>query len=152
MCLRPAPWPDRKTRAGPEARPRPATFFRSDRKTLPLRQSSHSVLARVARPAGRETTTSARASASRTTRSTPGKAAKATRSVWMRSRPTWPLVWYWSSPRKMEPQLRVVRVVRALEFLRRQIPQGGVQADAVVERLDVLEDTRLGFRAGGVPL
>ena len=38
----------------------------------------------------------------------------------------------WSSPRKMEPRLRVVRVMRPLEFLRRQIPQGGVPPDAVV--------------------
>src|SRR5262245_52709090 len=56
----------------------------------------------------------------------------------------------WSSPRKMEPRLRVFRVVRALELLRGPIPQGGVQADAVVERLDVLEDARLRLVAGGV--
>src|SRR4051812_4856102 len=59
---------------------------------------------------------------------------------------------YWSSPRKMEPRLRVVRVMRPLEFLRRQIPQGGVPPDAVVKRLDVLEDARLGFRTGRVAL
>src|SRR5437868_2121575 len=70
---------------------------------------------------------------------------------WLNPRGMERLRW-WSSPRKMEPRLRVVRVVRALEFLRRQIPQGGVQADAVVERFDVLEDTCLSFRAGGVPL
>src|SRR5262245_65730560 len=46
----------------------------------------------------------------------------------------------WSSPRKMDTGLRVVRVVRPLEFLRRQEPQGGVSADAVVKRLHVLED------------
>src|SRR5205823_4587114 len=39
-----------------------------------------------------------------------------------------------SSPRKLEPRLRVVRVMRPLEFLRRQIPQGGVPPDAVVHR------------------
>src|SRR4051794_28631928 len=58
----------------------------------------------------------------------------------------------WSSPRKMESRLRVVRVVRPLELLRGQIPQGGVQAGAVVESLDGLEDARLGLLAAGVLL
>jgi hypothetical protein len=56
----------------------------------------------------------------------------------------------WSSPRKMESRLRVVRVVRALELLRGHLPQGGVPAGAVVERLDVLKDARLRLLPCGV--
>src|SRR5579871_2838506 len=52
----------------------------------------------------------------------------------------------------MEPRLRVNRVVRPLELLGGQIPQGGVEAGAVVERLDVREDARLRLLPGGVPL
>src|SRR5437879_3627104 len=52
----------------------------------------------------------------------------------------------------MEPRLRVLRVMRPLELLRRQVAQGGVQADAVVERLDVLEDARPRLGAGRVRL
>src|SRR3954447_561164 len=52
----------------------------------------------------------------------------------------------------MEPRLRVLPVMRPLEFLWRQIPQGGVPADAVVERLDVLEDARPRLLARGVAL
>jgi hypothetical protein len=52
----------------------------------------------------------------------------------------------------MEPRLRVVWVVRALELLRGQKPQGGVQAHAVGERLDELEDAGLGLLPGGGPL
>src|SRR5437868_4274509 len=58
----------------------------------------------------------------------------------------------WSSPRKMESRLRAFRVVRPLELLGGQIPRGGVAADAVVERLDVLEDAGLCLLPGGVPL
>ena len=59
---------------------------------------------------------------------------------------------HWSSPKKKEPRLRVLWVVRPLEFLRGQIPQGGVPTDAVVGTFDVLEDARLGILAGGVVL
>src|SRR5665213_758285 len=52
----------------------------------------------------------------------------------------------------MESRLRVVRVMRPLEFLRRQIAQGGVPPDAVVKRFKVLEDARLGFLTGRVAL
>src|SRR5947209_9606597 len=52
----------------------------------------------------------------------------------------------------MESRLRVLRVMRALELLRRQIPQGGVPPDAVVKRFDVFEDARLGFLTGRVAL
>src|SRR5262245_59634400 len=58
----------------------------------------------------------------------------------------------WSSPRKVDTELRVVQVIRPLELLVGHIPQGGVPADAVVERLDVLEDTRLRLLACGVLL
>src|SRR3954451_22555424 len=58
----------------------------------------------------------------------------------------------WSSPGKMESGLRVVRVVRPLELGRGGVPQGRVQPDAVVERLDVLEDARPRLLARGVPL
>src|SRR5207248_11116160 len=52
----------------------------------------------------------------------------------------------------MESRLRAFRVVRPLELLGGRVPQGGVAADAVVERLDVLEDARPGLLPGGVPL
>src|ERR1700722_7980357 len=50
----------------------------------------------------------------------------------------------------MEPRLRVFRVMRPLEFLWRQIPQGGVPPDAVVKRFDVFKDARLGVLTGRV--
>jgi hypothetical protein len=46
----------------------------------------------------------------------------------------------------MEPGLRVFRVVRPLELLGRQVAQGGVETDAVVERLEVLEEARRRLR------
>src|SRR5262249_47681642 len=54
----------------------------------------------------------------------------------------------WSSPRKVDTKLRVVLVMRPLEFLRRQPAQGGVSADAVVKHRDVLDDARLGLLTG----
>ena len=52
----------------------------------------------------------------------------------------------------MESELRVVGVVRPLELGRGDVPQRRVPADAVVERLDVLEDARLRLLPAGVLL
>src|SRR5262249_17599592 len=45
----------------------------------------------------------------------------------------------WTSPRKVDTGLRLVRVAEPLELLGGQEAQGGVPAGSVVERLDVLE-------------
>src|SRR6476620_6351033 len=52
----------------------------------------------------------------------------------------------------MEPELRAVRVVRPLVLGRGDVPQRRVPPDAVVERLDVLEDARPRLLARGVVL
>src|SRR5690242_14477112 len=52
----------------------------------------------------------------------------------------------------MESRLRAVRVVRPFKLRRGQIAQGGVAADAVVERLDVLEDAGHRLLPSGVQL
>ncbi len=58
----------------------------------------------------------------------------------------------WSSPRKMESRLGVVWFIRPFKLDRGQEPQRGMTADAVVERLHVLEDARLRLGTGCVPL